>query len=88
MRGLVTCNFAGALLCGVERRRCFVLGKEWLWPGDAFLEMLFKVAVALFERRGGGCTARLILCLLIAGWRRLDDQSELARGGCWVEQRR
>ena len=49
----MTCDFAGSLLCGVERRRCVVLGKERLWPGDAFLEMLFEVAVASFESRGG-----------------------------------
>ncbi len=53
IRGLVTCDFAGALLCGVERRRCVVLGKERLWPGDAFLEMIFEGAVASFESRGG-----------------------------------
>ncbi len=59
MRGLVTCDFAGAnllpvaLLCGVERRRCVVLGMERLWPGDAFLEMIFEGAVASIESRGG-----------------------------------
>ncbi len=36
MRGLVTCDFAVALLCVVERRRCVVLGMERSGPGDAF----------------------------------------------------
>jgi hypothetical protein len=41
IRGLVTYDFAVSFVCGVERRRCVVLGSEQLWPGDAFLEMLF-----------------------------------------------
>jgi hypothetical protein len=40
MRGLVTFDFAEALLCVVERRRCVVLGIQRVWPGDAFLVML------------------------------------------------
>jgi hypothetical protein len=34
MRGLVTCYFAVSFVCGVERRRCVVLGMESLWSGD------------------------------------------------------
>ncbi len=44
MRGLVTCDFAGSLLCVVERRRCVVLGMELLWSGDAYLDRMFEGA--------------------------------------------
>ncbi len=52
MGGLVTCDFAGALLCVVERRRCVVLGMEPFWPGDAIWRSCFEGAVACFESGG------------------------------------
>jgi hypothetical protein len=30
----VTCDFAGTFVRGVERRRCVLLGKQFLRPGD------------------------------------------------------
>ncbi len=92
--GPVTSGIAVAFLCGVERRRCVLLGKQLPRPGDAFCCDL-SLLCAL---RGGTCCVGVEMrrvaddVLACSAWRRLHDSlyffAKHARCCCWFEQRR
>ena len=56
-------RFAVSLLCGFDRRRCVVLGKQHLQPGDAVSEIVFEGAVVFCGGERMYCAADFVFVL-------------------------
>ena len=65
----------GSFLCPYERRRCVVLGRQLIWPGDDCFCLRVRVAVGSCGLGGGVRMKELVaddaVCFC-AAWRRLQ----------------